>query len=83
MALCIVPSFAEETYTGDVYSFDYIPEISVDLESAALHVDVIPVVLGWDTVYRDETLHSYLKTPYSRDARKIVDIMRGFTRRCG
>lgn len=68
-------SIAEEIYTGTRYSFDYTPEISVDLDGGALHVDVIPVKLGWDTVYRDETVHSYLHAPNDRDARKIIDIM--------
>lgn len=68
-------SIAEEIYTGTRYSFDYTPEISVDLDGGTLAIDVIPVKLGWDTVYRDETIHSYLHTPNHRDARKIVDIL--------
>jgi len=56
------------------YTVSSIPDIAFKETGEPVHLDVIPVELAWDTVYRDDTIHAYLLTT-TLDCANIMDIM--------
>ena len=59
------------------YTVSSIPDIAFKETGEPVHLDVIPVELAWDTIYRDETIHAYLLTTTDTQtiAQAIIDVI--------
>ena len=80
--LIIVPFavIAEDTEANEPapvqnhYTVSSTPDITLKEIGEPIHLDVIPVELDWETVYRDDTIHAHLLTT-ALDCEKIMDII--------
>ena len=67
--IAAMPAYAEETLRLENY-----PDMEAAPDPAPIRVAyILPVKLNWETVYRDETLHTYAFLPNS--AENIVAVM--------
>ena len=67
--IAALPAYAEETLRLECY-----PDMEADPDPAPFRVAyILPVKLNWETVYRDETLHTYVFLPHS--AESIVAVL--------
>lgn len=67
--IAAMPAYAEETLRLENY-----PDMEAAPDPAPIRVaHILPVKLNWETVYRDETLHTYAFLPNS--AENIVAVM--------
>lgn len=67
--IAAMPAYAEETLR-----LEYYPDMEATTDPAPIRVAyILPVKLNWETVYRDETLHTYAFLPNS--AESIVAVL--------
>lgn len=67
--IAAMPAYAEETLR-----LEYYPDMEATTDPAPFRVAyLLPVKLNWETVYRDETLHTYAFLPNS--AESIVAVL--------
>lgn len=68
-AFATLPAYAEE-----ILRLEYYPDMEAAPDPAPIRVAyILPVRLNWETVYRDETLHTYAFLPNS--AESIVAVL--------
>ena len=67
--IAALPAYAEETLR-----LEYYPDMEATTDPAPIRVAyILPVKLNWETVYRDETIHTYAFLPNS--AENIVAVL--------
>lgn len=69
VTIAALPAYAEESLR-----LEYYPDMEATTDPAPIRVAyILPVKLNWETVYRDETLHTYAFLPNS--AENIVAVL--------
>lgn len=69
VTIAALPAYAEESLR-----LEYYPDMEATTDPAPIRVAyILPVKLNWETVYRDETLHTYAFLPNS--AESIVAVL--------
>ena len=67
------------THADAPYTLTDIPELYTSDEPDEWFIDFcMPVKLGWDTVFNDETIHAYVFLPYSAEQLTAVVLTDGF-----
>jgi len=79
LALTLAVFMSACSAEGIPWKVDWIPEIAESAEPRPLTVEkIIPVDLGWDSVFHDETIDTFVYLPYSADNIVAVVLTDGF-----
>jgi hypothetical protein len=71
-----VPVFA---FADAPYTINFLPELYEAEESPEWFIDFcMPVSLGWETVFKDETIHAYIFLPYNTEQLISIVLSDGF-----
>lgn len=74
LSIALLLAVTVTAYAGEGWSLDWVPEIKEAEEVTPLTIDaVLPVALGWDSVYHDPTIDVFLHVPH--DAGNIVAVV--------